>query len=145
MVKQDQFVASYGGLNEYIFNKDGSTNVKKLNIKKNFLKQLQNNLFLYFTGYTRSSYKILQVQDRKTKSMDKNMIRNLDQIKEYGYQIRNSLLNSNMSELSLIMKDHWEIKKKDQQIYRCVEFNGTRLFFFTIIRIRSNILGYNKH
>ena len=110
--KQDQFVASYGGLNEYIFNKDGSTNVKKLNIKKNFLKQLQNNLFLYFTGYTRSSYKILQVQDRKTKSMDKNMIRNLDQIKEYGYQVRNSLLNSNISELSLIMKDHWEIKKK---------------------------------
>jgi D-glycero-alpha-D-manno-heptose-7-phosphate kinase len=52
------------------------------------------------------------VQDRKTKSMDKNMIRNLDQIKEYGYQVRNSLLNSNMSELSLIMRDHWEIKKK---------------------------------
>jgi D-glycero-alpha-D-manno-heptose-7-phosphate kinase len=110
--KQDQFVASFGGFNEYIFDKDGSTNIKKLNIKKNFLQQLQNNLFLYFTGYTRSSYKILKVQDKKTKSMDKNMIKNLDLVKEYGYQIRNSLINSNIAELAMIMKDHWEIKKK---------------------------------
>lgn len=110
--KQDQYVASYGGFNEYFFYKDGSTEVKKLKIKKNFLERLQKNLFLYFTGYTRNSYKILKVQDKKTKSLDRNMIRNLDQIKEYGYQIRNSLIDSNINEIAMIMREHWELKKK---------------------------------
>lgn len=110
--KQDQFVASYGGFNEYIFNKDGTTIVKKLNIKKNFLLKMQKYMHLYFTGYTRSSYKILKVQDKKTKLMDRDMIKNLDCIKEFGYDIKKSLIDSNISNIAMIMKDHWELKKK---------------------------------
>ena len=110
--KQDQYAASFGGLNQYIFKKNNETIIKKLNIKKNFLSKLENSMSLFFTGYTRNSYKILNIQDKKTKSFDKQMIKNLDQVKEFGYLIKNSLVKSNLEEFAMIMKDHWEIKKK---------------------------------
>ncbi len=134
--KQDQYVASFGGFNEYFFNKDGSTRVKKLQLKKDFLKKLQKNLVLFFTGYTRSSYKILKIQDKKTKSMNKNMIKNLDQIKEFGYETRNSLMNSNLKDMALIMKDHWELKKK-----RSSEISNKKINYFYDMALDNGALS----
>ena len=110
--KQDQYVASFGGLHEYVFNKNNTTEVNKLKIDKKFITKLEDSMALFFTGYTRNSYDILNIQDKKTKLLDKQMIKNLDQVKEFGYLVKNSLLTKNLDEFAMIMREHWKIKKK---------------------------------
>lgn len=52
---QDQIAASYGGFNRINFNSDGSYDVIPLIIHPDRKKQLDNNLLMYFTGFTRFS------------------------------------------------------------------------------------------
>ena len=55
---QDQVAAAYGGFNSIKFHKDGSYNVKKLNIKNNIKKRLNKRLFLIFTGNQRRAHDV---------------------------------------------------------------------------------------
>ena len=64
--KQDQYIASYGGLRVFNINNKGKVKVSNLNIKDKTKQLLENNLF-FFTGYTRLSSSILKKQDKETK------------------------------------------------------------------------------
>ena len=57
--KQDQYISAYGGLNCFTYNKDGKVDVEKLNISENTLLDLEENLLLFFTGFTRSAGKLV--------------------------------------------------------------------------------------
>lgn len=52
---QDQIAASYGGMNRIEFNKDGTYDVKPIIIHPERKKQLNDNLLMFFTGFTRFS------------------------------------------------------------------------------------------
>ena len=52
---QDQIAASYGGLNRIEFNKDGTYDVRPIIIHPDRKKQLNDNLLMFFTGFTRFS------------------------------------------------------------------------------------------
>ena len=52
---QDQIAAAFGGMNRIEFNKDGTYNVKPIIIHPDRKKQLNENLMLFFTGFTRLS------------------------------------------------------------------------------------------
>ena len=134
--KQDQYVSSYGGLNEYYFYKDNSSKVKKLKISNMFLKKLEKNFRLFFTGYTRKSYDILKDQDKKTKLMDKKMLKNLDQTKEFGKLVKNSLIKKDIIELANLMNDHWKLKKK-----RSSNISNSHIDKFYNIALDNGALG----
>ena len=110
--KQDQYASCIGGINEFIFKKNGSVLIKKINLKEKNLKKLNNNLVIFFTGYSRSSYKILKHQNQKTLNLDKKMIKNLDMIKEIGKNSKKALIKNNFDEFGEILDYHWQIKKK---------------------------------
>jgi D-glycero-alpha-D-manno-heptose-7-phosphate kinase len=110
--KQDQYTAAFGGINEYHFKKNGSVIVKKLRIRKKNINKLKKNLLIFFTGYSRSSYKILKSQDSRTKTLDKEMIYNLDEIKEIGINSKECLEKGNLNDYGLILNDHWALKKR---------------------------------
>lgn len=52
---QDQIAASYGGFNRIEFNKNGTYDVKPIIIHPDRKKRLNNNLLMFFTGFTRFS------------------------------------------------------------------------------------------
>lgn len=52
---QDQIAASFGGMNRIEFNKDGTYEVKPIIIHPDRKKQLNDNLVMFFTGFTRFS------------------------------------------------------------------------------------------
>ena len=60
--KQDQYAASYGGINMIQFNEDGSVTVEPLFIDYEFRSRLEEHLLLFFTGLTRSASAVLSVQ-----------------------------------------------------------------------------------
>lgn len=52
---QDQIAAAFGGMNRIEFNKDGTYDVKPIIIHPDRKKQLNENLLMFFTGFTRFS------------------------------------------------------------------------------------------
>ena len=130
--KQDQYVASFGGINEYHFYKKNNTRVRKLKLSNKIIKKLENNLILFFTGYTRSSYKILNIQDKKTKNMDKKMIENLDKIKSLGFLTTKALLEGNLDDFYEIMKEHWHLKKN-----RSSNISNSKIDYFYDLAIKN--------
>lgn len=110
--KQDQYACAIGGINEFYFNKNNSVSIKKINLSKNLLNNLNKNLVIFFTGYSRESYKILDFQNKQTLKLNKDMIKNLDMIKEIGKNSKKALEKKNFNEFGEIMNYHWQLKKK---------------------------------
>ncbi|NLG03378.1 MAG: galactokinase [Clostridia bacterium] len=110
--KQDQYIASYGGITCMNFHKDGYVWVDPLAITQETLYNLEDNLCLYFTGFSRSAGSILLEQDKKSKEMDKEMIENLHFVKDLGYQSKRALEQGDLDTFADIMNVHWEYKKK---------------------------------
>ena len=110
--KQDQYVATYGGLNSYNFQKNNKVLVKKIDISRDKLLKLNKNLTIFFSGYSRSSYTILKKQNIETKKINKSMIDNLHQIKEFGILSLKYIQNNNFREFGKLMHEHWMYKKK---------------------------------
>lgn len=58
---QDQIAASFGGMNRIEFNIDGTYDVKPIIIHPDRKKQLNDNLLMFFTGFTRFSSEMQNV------------------------------------------------------------------------------------
>jgi D-glycero-alpha-D-manno-heptose-7-phosphate kinase len=110
--KQDQYIAAFGGLTAFSFERDGSVGVESLEISDTTHEDLEDNLVMFFTGKLRSASAILQEQDQKSKVADPGMIGNLHRVKELGYRTRSAFLRGNLREWGEIMREHWEAKKK---------------------------------
>jgi len=131
--KQDQYIAAYGGVTCFEFGKDGSVAASPLLISEETLFNLEDNLLLFFTGYSRSASAILKEQDDKSKQHDSEMTRNLHFIKELAFSTKRALESGDVAEFGRLMNVHWEHKKRrsagmsNQRIdewYRCALSNG---------------------
>ena len=60
---QDQIAAAFGGMNRIEFNKDGTYDVKPIIIHPERSKQLNDNLIMFFTGFTRLSSDIQKANE----------------------------------------------------------------------------------
>src|SRR5215204_6871008 len=89
--KQDQYIAAFGGVTCFRFNRDDSVEAWPLKLDTETLYNLEDNLLLFFTGYSRSASSILKEQDDKTKQQNTDMIANLNFVKELGYQSKEAL------------------------------------------------------
>jgi D-glycero-alpha-D-manno-heptose-7-phosphate kinase len=110
--KQDQYIAAYGGITCFEFHKDGKVTVSPLKISKETLYDLEDNLLLFFTGYSRAASSILKEQNDKSKSSDEDMTANLHFVKELGLKSKTALENGDLRQFGELMKIHWEHKKK---------------------------------
>ena len=110
--KQDQYIASYGGITCFEFCKNGEVKVSPLKISKDTLHDLEDNLLLFFTGYSRAASSILKEQNDRSKINDEDMISNLHFVKELGERSKTALENGDLLEFASLMNEHWEHKKK---------------------------------
>jgi D-glycero-alpha-D-manno-heptose-7-phosphate kinase len=110
--KQDQYIAAYGGLTCFQFRPNGSVEASPLKIDSDTQFDLEDNLLLFFTGYSRSASKILKEQDDRSRGSDREMTDNLHFVKELGYQTREALETGDLQRFGRIMNIHWERKKQ---------------------------------
>ena len=110
--KQDQYIASWGGIREFIFNKNGKVTNKLVYSNIDDYIKLKNNLLLVYTGKTRKASSILSYQKNKSKDSNSNMIKNLDQVKKMGKEFSKFLKNKDYVSYGKLMNEHWQIKKK---------------------------------
>jgi D-glycero-alpha-D-manno-heptose-7-phosphate kinase len=109
--KQDQYIASFGGITAFDFCPDGKVHVNPLSISTETLYNLEDNLLLFFTGFTRSASAILAEQDQKTRGGDSGMIEHLHLIKQFGYESKRALESGDLRVFAEIMHEHWQRKK----------------------------------
>lgn len=110
--KQDQYIAAYGGITCFDFNPDNSVGAKSLDIDIDTLHRLEDNLLLFFTGFSRSASNILADQKSRTRNNDADMLNNLHYVKELGLRSRDALEADDPTLFGELMHEHWEHKKK---------------------------------
>lgn len=109
--KQDQYIAAYGGVTCFTFNPDDSVEARPLKLSMDSLFNLEDNLLLFFTGFSRSAGSILSDQKTRTEKADAEMLANLHFAKELGLRSRDVLEKGDTAALGELMHTHWEHKR----------------------------------
>ena len=110
--KQDQYIAAYGGVTCFQFRPDESVIAEPLQISMDTMFDLEDNLLLFFTGFSRSAGSILKDQNTRSKSGDTDMIHNLHYVKDLAYRSQAALCAGRSAEFGELMHEHWEHKKR---------------------------------
>lgn len=110
--KQDQYIAAYGGITCFKFLPGGKVEAWPLKLSEETRYNLEDNLLLFFTGYSRSASSILKEQDQKSKASDQSMIENLHFVKDLGVQSQRALEAGDLHEFARLMDVHWQRKKQ---------------------------------
>lgn len=110
--KQDQYIAAVGGVTCFTFHKDDKVKAVPLGISMGTMFDLEDNLLLFFTGFSRSASRILIDQQLKSQSHDVDMLNNLHYVKELGYRSKDALVAGNTVQFGELMHEHWAHKKR---------------------------------
>jgi D-glycero-alpha-D-manno-heptose-7-phosphate kinase len=110
--KQDQYIAAFGGITCFTFRKDDTVEAVPLAVDEEIRCGLEDNLLLFFTGFSRSASRILRDQDSRTKGRDSAMIDNLHYVKDLGLRSKAALEKGDMPGFGRLMHEHWEHKRK---------------------------------
>ena len=110
--KQDQYISAYGGIICMEIKQDGYVQVEPLNLSQETLYNLEDNLILFFTGYSHSVGDILSEQDKRSKNNDGDMIKNLDFVKKLGLDSEIALEKGDLGQFAELMNIHWQHKRR---------------------------------
>ena len=100
--KQDQYAASFGGWN-YMEFKGDDVIVNPLRIKDKVLDELENNILLYFTNFTRKSSDVLESQIKNIEDENKTSLLSLHGLVEQAKLIKDCLIRGKINELGEIL------------------------------------------
>ncbi|HLE36898.1 MAG TPA: hypothetical protein VI699_07105 [Candidatus Acidoferrales bacterium] len=110
--KQDQYIASFGGLTVLEIAREGTVTVSRANVSDSTLDDLQRNLLIFYTGTDRSSLDILSEQSRGAAQPASPVVESLHAIKEMGCRIREYIEQGDLTSFGLLLDQHWQHKKK---------------------------------
>jgi D-glycero-alpha-D-manno-heptose-7-phosphate kinase len=131
--KQDQYISAFGGITVISFNKDETVLVEPLSLSIETQHDLEDNLLLFYTGFSRSASSILADQDSRSKKNEIEILENLHFTKSIGYKIKDALVLGDTYEFGQLMNEHWEHKKlrshgmsneRIDEVYRTALKNG---------------------
>lgn len=108
---QDQIAAAFGGFNRINFSKDGYE-VLPIIISPERKKRLNENLMMFFTGFTRLSSEVQRVNKPKDKKLELKRILNLvDDAEEI-------LVDSNrdLDDFGTLLDHTWKLKRKTGEL-----------------------------
>ncbi len=110
--KQDQYAATFGGVNFMEFYDNDKVIVNPLRINDIILNELANNLILYNTETSRLSSKIIEAQRKNV--IDKNIdsIEATHKLKQQAIMMKEALLRGELDNIGDILNFGWQNKKK---------------------------------
>jgi D-glycero-alpha-D-manno-heptose-7-phosphate kinase len=110
--KQDQYIAAFGGLTCFEFQRDGSVRVSPLRVAEATVQDLEEHLLMFFTGYSRDADQVLAEQRQQSERNDGAMLDNLHAVKELGRSIQATLEAGDTAAFAGLMHQHWLRKTK---------------------------------
>ncbi|MCK5856022.1 MAG: dehydrogenase [Bacteroidales bacterium] len=110
--KQDQYAATFGGVNYMEFEKDDKVIVNPLRIRPDYLNELAFNLVLYYTETSRLSSKIIEAQSKNVNDKNEKSIEAMHKLKEQAKRMKETLLQGNIDKIGKILDFGWQHKKQ---------------------------------
>lgn len=110
--RQDQYAATFGGVNYMEFYEDDKVIVNPLRIKSQYLSELENNLLLFFTATSRESATIIKEQQKNVLQNDGGSIEAMHQLKEQSRQMKEALLKGKLDRIGDILDFGFQQKRK---------------------------------
>lgn len=110
--KQDQYAATFGGVNFMEFLADDKVIVNPLQLKDEVLYELECNLLLYFTATQRLSATIINEQVKNVKDKNEKSIDAMNNLKDQALQMKDSLLRGDLASIGEILHFGWTNKKQ---------------------------------
>ena len=134
--KQDQYIAAFGGLTCFQFLPNDHVQVSPLKVDTETLYNLEDNLLLFFTNYSRSASSILKDQDDRSAKSDQTMIDNLHFIKDLGWQSKEALETGDLPKFAGLMNVQWEWKRK-----RSADISNTEIDKWYQLAMNNGAMG----
>jgi D-glycero-alpha-D-manno-heptose-7-phosphate kinase len=106
--KQDQYIAAYGNLRKFTFNKDGSVDAHKIELSEEARRILNMNLLLFYTNRTRSSAEILTEQRKNIPTVLETLARIRTQVTETEQVFR----EEDFDRVGQVLDEGWRLKKR---------------------------------
>ena len=110
--KQDQYAATFGGVNYMEFYEGDKVIVNPLRIKQQYLNELENNLVLYFTSTSRESATIINEQVKNVNQKNEKSIEAMHQLKEQARMMKEALLKGRLHEFGEILDFGFDQKRR---------------------------------
>lgn len=107
---QDQIAASFGGFNRINFNKDGTYDVYPLIIHPDRKKQLDDNLIMFFTGFTRFSSDMQKANAKGYHDKTKQLLKMLDLVDEAQKILTDK--NADLDDFGRLLDHTWKLKRQ---------------------------------
>ncbi len=105
---QDQYIAAYGGQRFVHFGRDGGIKVDRLRLDERVVRQLNQNLLLFYTNIARKAESVLAEQVQNIEQR----LAVLDAMKALAIQARDSLWANEMDEFGRLLDQSWQLKKQ---------------------------------
>lgn len=109
--RQDQYSATFGGVNFMEFYSDDKVIVNPLKIKEQYLEELAHNLLLYYTETNRFSSDIIASQVKQVVTDNTIAIEATHQLKKQATLMKELLLKGDINEVGRILDFGWQNKK----------------------------------
>ncbi len=108
--KQDEYVASYGGIKAYTISKTGKVESEELKLSPSIIADLESNIMMFYTGMTRDSRDVLGEQQKNIRSG--SSVEHMHRIKGIGLESRKALEKGDLTRFGELLHEHWLEKKK---------------------------------
>lgn len=110
--KQDQYAATFGGVNYMEFMKDDKTIVNPLRIKRRVLHELENSIVLFFTDTSRESAQIIKEQVKNVNDKNAASIEAMHHLKDQALMMKEALLKGELDKIGQILDYGFTQKRK---------------------------------
>lgn len=109
--KQDQYAATFGGVNFMEFYEGDKVIVNPLRVKPQYLHELENNLVLFFTATSRESATIIKEQVKNVNNNNEKSIEAMHQLKEQAKMMKEALLRGKLNDIGEILDYGFQQKR----------------------------------
>jgi len=109
--KLDQYASAYGGIRQFNFDVGDRVWTRPLTISNHTLYELEDNLLLFFTGFSRDAGGVLIHQELPLRNGDAVMQNNFHETKRIGEESLKALEYGNCRLFGELLHRHWENKK----------------------------------
>ena len=109
--KQDQYAATFGGVNFMEFSKEDKVIVNPLRIHEKYLDELSHNLVLYHTETSRLSSVIIEQQSKNVSDRNEKTIEAMHNLKDQAVMMKEALLKGELGKIGEILDFGWQNKK----------------------------------
>lgn len=110
--RQDQYAATFGGVNFMEFLENDRVIVNPLRINDDILQEWAMNTVLFYTNKQRCSSKIIEEQAENVKKQNLDSLEAMHNVKKEAFRMKNCLLRDELWELGKALNSSWHNKKK---------------------------------